>query len=260
MLGVDISLDACRTAMAAGHARVVADVATFPLEPLVGRVEGAILSPPCKDWSSTGTLAGYAGETGHLLREPLRWCLMLRPLWTAWECTPNKPVRARFAADAEVLQRAGYDVWTGVLNAEDYGVPSTRKRAILVAHRGRTVGPPTPTLGGPASMAHALGWDGAELVSNYGTGGDAQRRGRRPMHMPAFTMTGKCGRNKWAWPDGTTRPLSIDEAAQLQSFRPNYPWHGGSTSQQQQVGDAVPPLLAAAILRPLINNESSAAA
>ena len=69
------------------------------------------------------------------------------------------------------------------------------------------------------------------------------------MHLPAFTMTGKCGRNRWEWPDGTTRNLTVAEAGVLQSFPRDYPWRGGSISQQQQVGDAIPPRLAAAVLR-----------
>src|SRR5699024_4488373 len=78
-----------------------------------------------------------------------------------------------------LLREIGYKAWTGVLSAECYGVPQTRRRAILIARRdGLPVGPPAPThqpyrhgsgpqtvpdrlgalLPPPVSMSDALGW------------------------------------------------------------------------------------------------------
>jgi site-specific DNA-cytosine methylase len=42
--------------------------------------------------------------------------------------------------------------------------------------------------------------------------------------------------------------VTVAEAAILQSFRPDYPWQGTKTRQYQQVGNAVPPRLAAHVL------------
>lgn len=256
LLGWELDPMACATARAAGHMRLKGDVTAQRLDRVVpGAVFGLLVSPPCKDWSTTGSGLGEAGTTGRLIREALRWALALMPTWTVWECTPNPGVLARFHADAAVLREAGYTTLVVVLNAADYGVPSTRKRALLIAWRGWTPAEhvvPVVTHKTPVSMAEALGWDGAVLVSNYGTGGDASRRGRRTMDQPAFTMTGKCCRNRWEWPDGRTRNLTPAEAGILQSFPADYPWQGGSTAVQQQIGDAVPPRLAAAVLAPLV--------
>ena len=45
-----------------------------------------------------------------------------------------------------------------------------------------------------------------------------------------------------------SRPITVAEAAALQTFPADYRWRGNKTQQFQQVGNAVPPLLALACL------------
>lgn len=69
----------------------------------------------------------------------------------------------------------------------------------------------------------------------------------RTTDRPAPTVIGNTGR--WKVTAGEcTRPVDLAEAAVLQSFPADYPWHGNKTSTFQQVGNAVPPGLAAAVL------------
>lgn len=54
------------------------------------------------------------------------------------------------------------------------------------------------------------------------------------------------GESQFASPD--TVRITVAEAAILQSFRPDYPFQGTKTAQFTQIGNAVPPLLAAAVV------------
>ncbi|PSJ23919.1 hypothetical protein B7P34_36190, partial [Streptosporangium nondiastaticum] len=47
IVGIEWDRDACRTAAAAGHWRVQADVSLYPTAPFVGKTDGLIASPVC---------------------------------------------------------------------------------------------------------------------------------------------------------------------------------------------------------------------
>jgi DNA (cytosine-5)-methyltransferase 1 len=113
---------------------------------------------------------------------------------------------------------------------------------------------------GCAGSGPRLNW---VMRSNYGTGGDPADRDERMVDEPAATVAGKIGR-RIAPPGHRDREggepqfgvetvrVTVAEAGILQSFPVDYPWQGTKTQQYRCVGDAVPPLLARAILRPLV--------
>jgi DNA (cytosine-5)-methyltransferase 1 len=191
-VGIELGATTCATRRAAGHRTIRADVASFPLGHLTGRVWGLILSPPCPDFSRAGKRQGLDGPTGRLTLEVPRWVEAVRPEWVACEQVEDVlPLWRQFAAAFAGL---GYSTWAGILNAADYGVPQTRRRAILMASRARRAAPPPPThfddrRGGSlfglapwVTMAQALGWNG-ELVN-----GNQPKATRRRTDAPASTI------------------------------------------------------------------------
>ncbi|HEY3018643.1 MAG TPA: DNA cytosine methyltransferase, partial [Solirubrobacteraceae bacterium] len=172
-VGLELDDHACATRRAAGLRTMQCDVAAVDLDSgWVGlRLAGLIASPPCQAFSMAGSGAGRAAldayldavartaagappsrdeldeachdDRAHLVLEPLRWALALRPRWVALEQV--EPVLPIWEATADALRAAGYGAWTGVLSAERYGVPQTRRRAILLASLDRAVGEPAAT-------------------------------------------------------------------------------------------------------------------
>ncbi|MFJ5949440.1 DNA cytosine methyltransferase [Streptomyces noursei] len=377
---------ACKTRAAAGQLTIRTDVARYPVWPFAGKATGLIASPPCQAWSAAGRRLGLVDQplvhqavadlaagrdtradllaacrdTRSLLAaEPMRYLHALHqhgePEWVVMEEVPDVlPLWRQYAA---ILRAWGYSSWAGILNAADYGVPQTRRRAILLASRSRAAEPPPPThaqhgepesLFGPGrapwvSMAQALGWGVTDrpvptVCAGGGPGGgpepfpsgsrkalvDARNSGRwhpqpdfksrvlephqrgagwaarhgsraaTPALTPAPTLTGKAGQWKWALrsnnqanatvrradePAGTlffghranecvwvaepapggpietpaapqAARITAQEAGLLQTFPADYPWAGNKGQRFCQIGNAVPPRLAAHLLAP----------
>lgn len=178
-LGVEWGDEEVATRLAAGLDTLHGDVGLFDPRQVVAdrwgaaaKLDGLIASPPCQAWSLAGKGKGrvhdveeceaalvdlVGGQDTRAIRaercqdprsilvvEPLRWALDLAPTWMAWEQVP--PVLPFWEECARHLRTLGYDVWTGTVSAEQYGVPQTRKRAILLAaNDGRPVGRPAAT-------------------------------------------------------------------------------------------------------------------
>jgi DNA (cytosine-5)-methyltransferase 1 len=244
-LGIETDPWACATAQAAGHERLQVDVAE--LDPLtLGPVWGLVGSPPCQAYSTAGKGLGKADKPiviacAHELAagndsrrawaegcrdprslltvEPLRYALTLKPRWVALEQVPA--VLELWSLFASLLAVHGYHTAMGVLSAERYGVPQTRKRAFLIASLDGPVTMPAPTHRSydarrketPASergllpwvsMADALGCDAERVVhTNNQTGGGRRPRGlSRSFRAPAHTVDTASGSWTFDRPEG----------------------------------------------------------
>lgn len=189
--------------------------------------------------------------TSALILQPARRIAQMRPEHVAMEQVPGAlPV---FEAYAVVLRDLGWSATVGVLNAANYGVPQTRRRAILVASRRGRVRMPEPThaehLGGLfgdllpwVTMRDALGWGLDGPVPTIVPGGNSV--GGFGAQRQIAALAREAGR--------PTITMPTSECGVLQSFPPDYVWRGRVVEQQRQVGNAVPPLLAAHVLAALL--------
>ncbi|AXH94362.1 DNA cytosine methyltransferase [Micromonospora aurantiaca] len=100
---------------------------------------------------------------------------------------------------------------------------------------------PAPTLTANQRWVLQSRRDSPKWVAEHG------ERRNRELAEPAPTVTGEV--HRWSVTgDEESRPITLTEAALLQSFPADYPWHGNQGSRSLQVGNAVPPGLAAAVL------------
>jgi DNA (cytosine-5)-methyltransferase 1 len=280
VLGIEWDDAACATRRVAGLETVQADVAALrPLD--FGPVTGLIASPPCPSFSRGGKRPAdgplvveaveqlakgngwrhvpVADPRSLLTIEPLRWALELEPDWIAFEQVPA--VLPIWQAMALVLERHGYVASSRVLQAADYGVPQERRRAILMARKGNAPRWPEASHGKVAAldrlpwltMADAIGWgitDGPSTTVLATSSG-----GPRPLDGGSGARA-KYRRaqdeGRWvgpSYPTGFLRP-TLSDVSLLQTFPADYPWQGSKLAEKfGQVGNAVPPRLASALLK-----------
>lgn len=213
---------------------------------------------------------------------PLHYVEKNRPEFAVFEQV--QPVQPLWNAMVPELQMMGYSTWTGTLRAEQHGVPQVRKRAFLIASRYQAAEPPPvthskfyqrdtdyldPGVQKWVSMEEALGTEpfvarwpySGSPTRKYADRWDWERQSRGSMlrrsDHPALTLTSKIPHILPHAPDSyiptahvpdTARTMTVEEAKALMTYPKRFEFVGGKKSTFQQIGNAVPPLLAEKIL------------
>lgn len=234
------------------------------------------------DWVRGGRFIadGFDERTRHVLVCGL-WAEYLRPRVVCFEQVQS--VLPVWEAWLRRFGRLGYVGWCGVLNAADFGVAQVRKRAFLCAvlEPDLSVIKPVAThsnttesdlFGGKlpyVTVTDALGWyrkdagpdwwrpDGTKVErndqTNFGVNPDwpslrpATTIAGRPLLADPGANANRFNKSKKSRNDGYN--ITVQEAGILQGFPPFYPWQGWEKQKARQVGNAVPPQLARAVLQ-----------
>lgn len=255
-------------------------------------VDLVIGGPPCQGFSMAGKIGRTFTDDprNHLFKEFVRIVKIVRPCFFVMENVARLYTHNSGKTRTEIIQafqNIGYSVECKVLNAADFGVPQIRSRVIFIGRRDKgkisfpepfqishqTVGSAIghfPKLAAGESNPHVANHEAMNhsaqmlekmaFVKNGGNRndipeplrpktGDIRKYIRYDSNKPAVCITGDMRK---VFHYEQNRALTVRELAALQSFPNNFVFCGNKIAQQQQVGNAVPPLLAKAIAESIL--------
>lgn len=234
--------------------------------------------PPCQAFSILGRRGALDDPRGKLALKYFELVAAIKPRAFLFENVPGLLTLNGGADWQRVLQHArkatDYHIFSQKLNAVSFGIPQVRERVFMVGFRepARFEFPTKPTGPGGDDLAAAAPdgvpsrWAlvGVDGLPNHDIRLHGPRVRARYMRVAPGDRdrTDHTDRIHPARPSGTVlvgsgagggrphihpfepRVITVREAARLQSFPDWYVFHGGSTAQYRQIGNAVPPLLA----------------
>lgn len=215
----------------------------------------------------------------HDVARATAWCVVRvleaqRPRLVVVENVPEMRSWVLYPAWRAALEALGYKLTESVIDAADCGTPQERRRLFVVGSRGRRAITPrvVPVQriparscidleGGawrpwreyvPASVARiesAIRTQGREcLVPYYGS---QSSHAGRSLDRPIGTLTTK---DRYVVVRGEyARVLTVEEQLALSGFPRSYQLAGTRADRVRQIGNAVPPPLAAAVIRSVLD-------
>ncbi|MCE2498715.1 MAG: DNA cytosine methyltransferase [Nitrosopumilaceae archaeon] len=306
----DVDRDACSTYAQLGFEPTCDDVRTVlkdrkKMNDLKRRIADGPASiligcPPCQGFSAHTKvhLDAVEDRRNRLVKSFSLISAELEPDYVFMENVPellSSKYRKHFKFFRGKMESKGYRVASGVVNMAEFGLPQTRKRAIVLASRN-PIATPRPIMAGenlvtvrraishlPKIRAGAKNPDDPfHVTANHrkttldtiravpkdggsrrpGLGPECLDRvrgfsdvyGRMRWDRPSVTITGSArnpASGRYVHPD-QNRGLSAREALTLQGFPVAFSLNGSFCKKFELVGNAVPPLFAAAVAAHLI--------
>lgn len=259
------------------------------LSPIISSpFEGVFVGgPPCQPFSIAANQrfsksgenfkrVGFAHEkNGNLLFNFVELVVRFRPKVFVIENVPglrDLDGGQQLGEAIRTLEAAGYNVEEPeVWQAADYGIPQYRQRMFVVGARceGRFEIPkkrdhvgcgsvlcdlPDTSTANHETRRHAVGSIARYRVLDYGKRDQLGRVDRLTPTRPSKTVIagGTNGGGRSHLHPEIPRTLSVRECARLQTFPDNYKFLGPNARQFTQVGNAVPPVLAATLATQIV--------
>lgn len=254
------------------------DISSLP------RCDGFAFGFPCNDFSLVGKSKGLNGSFGPLYSYGVEYLTKHQPMWFIAENVGG--LSSSNGGDAfkiilDHLKDSGYKIYPHLYKFEEYGVPQSRHRIIIVgfradlhidfkvpaptttdekitAYEAIMVPPITPNI--PNNELTAQSQKVIERLKYIEPGQNAWSenipqelrlnvKGARLSNIykrlnpdkPAYTVTGSGGGGTHMYHWKEDRALTNRERARLQTFPDNFTFYGSKESVRKQIGMAVPP-------------------
>lgn len=254
-------------------------------------IDVVIGGPPCQGFSIAGNIGRKFIEDprNRLFKEFVRVVKVVEPTYFVMENVARLYNHNKGNTKNEIItdfENLGYKVECKILNSADYGVPQVRKRVIFIGTKNNqeilfpkkevdkyvTVKealssypklesgqeskiPNHIAMSHSEQMLHKMsfvsdGGDRNEIPEQIRPkSGDVRKYIKYSSDKPSVTVTGDMRK---IFHYDQNRALTVRELAKLQSFPDDFEFKGTKISQQQQVGNSVPPKMAEAIASVII--------
>lgn len=248
---------------------------TITAETVFPRADIIIGGPPCQPFSVGGNQKGN-DDTRNGFPAFIEAVRQVQPKIFMFENVRGMTYKNKKYLDfvLEELESLGYTISAGILHADDYGVPQKRHRFVVIGTRlDMPIGFPPPKSLFRHTAGDAIGdlcfqFDESSkfltpnqdvYIAKYEKASKCVRPRDIYLNEPARTVT--CRNLAGATGDmlrvkmgnGRRRRVTAKEAARLQSFPDWFQFEGTESSIFNQIGNAVPPLLAFVIANHIIS-------